>query len=1044
METMEKQVYPCKDATDNKISRLLLDTGLVGYRDSAKNLQDMTCPVSEAEIPWDTATHIGILGSGNPRCNDALEEAGMKPGVYTNRWGTWLILIHPEEADIQNAVDRCAGRLVSLEAYNTSIPELDVSACPRLEKLRVWDDERLLRILGLERMERLTILNLSACSGLRELPGLERLKQLPALYLSGCSGLTELPGLERLERLTRLDLSGCSGLTELPGLEGLEQLTELDLSRCIGLKELPGLERLEQLTELNLRGCSGLTELPEGIRELMSLRRLGLQVMKLSTLPDWLPEIAEGFVIENYRIAPGKQKTNVCLYGTTVEDMEDMSIFSQPYEVVAEWFKNRALGRTRPLNEIKVVFLGDGEAGKSLTIARLMNDGGDPKGYVNVRTPGIVIKDVEYPIGDRSATLHLWDFGGQDIMHSMHRIFLTERTIYVVLVDGSIGNQDERARYWLQNIRSFAKDAPIVLVLNKLDDGLQADVNAVDLYNKYKGLKQIIKLSALQYPKERFNREFKDVLLEEISKTGYLDAQWPISWIQVKHELEHMDDNYIHGSEYLKICKKQNVDTNQKNLLKWFHDLGISFCYCDDKNRALEDYVVLKPNWITNALYIILFNEREGGNGGLVPINTIRNMLSEEALNRDAIKRVIPDAYYAGYDVNYVLDVFHAFRLSFRKDEDHEFFPMLADVNAKPVAGEYAADKACLEFNMEFDYLPSNLLHRLMVERHTELDMDNVWRTGAKFQLKELGYSAVVVIDGNILRFFIRHTDPMHRPNTYLTMLNSNVDRIVEKMGLNPPSSQLIYKLDGRQDAFDYGTLKIMQEAGEKDIFSVTWRRRLLLRNIFNQSAPDGMANHHLLLKELLSSCGKMQDEPLYRLIRNPDGRGYANGSGMEDLRNRRLRDDLLGKDYRVADQTQRGTGRTGAGMGEVDLLLTNDRNEPWTIIEALRVTDGTKGDWNSHLDKLLAKYNTRGLPVLYLLTYVDADPTAFGNIWRGYQDHIRKYDPEKHIYCENSFTDLNDDSTPLYIKTAKCLYTSGDKPVTVYHIFARIPTQNE
>ena len=31
-----------------------------------------------------------------------------------------------------------------------------------------------------------------------------------------------------------------------------------------------------------------------------------------------------------------------------------------------------------PLNEIKVVFLGDGGAGKSHTIARLMNDGGAP------------------------------------------------------------------------------------------------------------------------------------------------------------------------------------------------------------------------------------------------------------------------------------------------------------------------------------------------------------------------------------------------------------------------------------------------------------------------------------------------------------------------------------------------------------------------------------------------------------------------------------------------------------------------------------------
>jgi hypothetical protein len=204
------------------------------------------------------------------------------------------------------------------------------------------------------------------------------------------------------------------------------------------------------------------------------------------------------------------------------------------------------------------------------------------------------------------------------------------------------------------------------------------------------------------------------------------------------------------------------------------------------------------------------------------------------------------------------------------------------------------------------------------------------------------------------------------------------------------------------------------------------------------------MADQLLLLNVIRSSCGKIQDEPAYRLIPNANGHGNANGSGMEDLRNRRIRDDLLGKYYRVADQSQRGTGRTGAGMGEVDLLLMNDQNEPWTIIEALRVNDGTKGDWNGHLDKLLAKYNTRGLPVLYLLTYVDAAPADFDHIWNGYQTHIQKYDPEKHIYCENSFTDLNDSNSPRYIKAAKCLYSCGGDPITVYHIFARIPLHGE
>ena len=1006
METMEKRVYPCKDATYEEISDTI-GWAVYGFLTDFEILWNMICPVSGAEIPWDTATHIGILGSGNPRCNDALEEAGMKPGVYTNRWGTWLILIHPEEADIQNAVDRCAGRLVSLEAFNTSIPELDVSACPQLEILRVRDDTRLLRVPGLERLGRLTELRLSGCNSLKELPNLERLKRLSELILTRCIGLRELPGLEELEELWSLDLAGCSGLTELRGLEHLQQLTELDLSRC-----------------------SGLRELPEGIRGLKSLRRLNLSYMKLKTLPDWLPEIAEGFEIKSFS-SQGKEKANVWLYKTTVEDMKDLSIFEQPYEVVAEWFKNRALGRTRPLNEIKVVFLGDGEAGKSLTIARLMGDGGAPVDYMDETTPGIVIKDKEYDLDGRKIQVHYWDFGGQEIMHSMHRIFLTNRTMYVVLLNAREDKQGEQAQYWLQNIQSFAPDAPVLLVLNKIDRNPKAELAERTLRAKYPGLTQIVRLSATEFDQDRFNTEFTDVLLEEIVKTGYLEAQWPSSWIMVKERLEKMESHYILGTDYKEICSECQVDDVQTELLHWFNDLGVSFCFCDREDYALKRHVILRPDWITNGLYIILFNECAGARNGQLPHESIYALL-ERAGEDKTISCTLPEARYdRPGDIEYVLGVMRKFQLSLDTRDGKEFIPMLCQQDSTVDIHYYQNDTDILEFNMEFEYLPENLIHRLMVERHAELDMASAWRKGARFELRDLGYSAVVLIDANTLRFFIRHANSLHRPNTYLTMLKSNVDRIVEKMGLKAPVCKLVYKLDGKRDEFDYEEVKLNWELGDTTMTSRAHRKKVLIEDILNQSAPDGLKDEMQLLDAIRRSCNHLQDERCYRLDPN------ASNRDKEDLRNRRVRDDLETLGYRVSDQTQRGGG-------ELDLRILDDSRKPWTIIEALRVTDGTKGDWNSHLDKLLAKYNTRGLPVLYLLTYVDADPTAFGNIWRGYQDHIRKYDPEKHIYCEKSFTDLNDDSSPLYIKTAKCQYTSGDKPVTVYHIFARIPTRDE
>lgn len=843
-------------------------------------------------------------------------------------------------------------------------------------------------------------------------------------------------------RLPELDFSSLSSprvlelyfnqdLRRIRGLDALTGLTRLNLSGCKNLTQLPPLDTLTNLTNLNLYKCSGIRMLPEGLRGMKSLRKLDLSFLHLENLPDWLPDIAESFSLNPF-INHGKEKAAVCLWQTTVDTIPDAeSIFSQPYEVICQWFESRREGTSRPLNEIKVVFLGDGEAGKSHTIARLMNDGGDPVDYTDKSTPGIVIKHKDYEQDDRKFRVHYWDFGGQEIMHSMHRIFLTSRTMYVVLLNARDDTQGDRAHYWLHNIQSFAPGAPVLLVLNKIDQNPKASLDERTLRSRYPGLTQVVKLSALEFSREEFNLALRDVLLAEICKTNVLDQQWPQSWIQVKKRLETMDTHYIWGSDYKRICKECQVEGVQTELLHWFNDLGVSFCFCDEEDYTLNNHVILRPDWITNGLYIILFNDCIGARNGRIPHKSIYALLAR-AGEDETIRCTLPDARYdRPGDVSYVLDVMRKFQLSLDNQDGHEFIPMLCNQASTVDIHYYERDPEVLEFTMQFDYLPDNLLHRLMVERHDELDMDNVWRTGARFQHKELGFSAVVVIDGNALRFFIRHDNPMHRPNTYLTMLKANVDRIWKKMGLKAPICKLVYKLDGKRDEFDYDEIKLNQELGDTTITSRAHKKKVRIEDILNQSAPDQLEDAQKLLNAIVRSCRHIQCDTI-----------YANAD--EDTRNRRIRDDLYGWGYEIQDQSQRGRSGSGGSIGELDLLLYNEKREPWTIIEALRVSNGTKTEWKKHLNKLVGNYNYFGAPYLYLLTYVDATPTAFKRIWKDYQETLKKHSPGAYTYCDGSFTELNDANTPQYIQTAKCRYTCGGFPITVYHIFARIPTQGE
>lgn len=1181
----------------------------------ARVLKKHVIPICTQEIPRSGIRHLAILGQSDNTCNNILEKNGYSAGVYISKDQQWLLLIHPEEEECLQILDRGSFCIKALEIYNCDLPSLDLSSFASLERLIVMRCTKLSCIVGFEKLLQLTYLTLVSCDKLTELPGIEKLSRLTTLKLNkclgntiqnslinltqlttlrlgshkalteihfakrkyqltslsviGCSKLSTLSGLSNLEQLTsldvhdctslttlpglskmpnlstlnvsgcdhlqaldlsgcrllstingldslsrlttlnlsgcpipseldapkelktinlseckcksnlklsghsnlrtlilsgcrgvnRLDLSGCKSLTALPGLEDLTQLDSLDLSKCSNFSVLPNLSNLRKLRFLDLSDTA-ISILPDSIRSLSSLWHLNLSGMNLQELPEFLPTIASRFhtgteyelqyeLERKFDELFGKPdddlypRAEVGLIRTTIEGV-DMSIFEQPYEMVVEWFKNRQANTIRPLNEIKVVFLGDGEAGKSHTIARLMNDGGEPDHAVfdGQSTPGIVIRNKVYNLGDRTIQVHYWDFGGQEIMHSMHRIFLTGRTMYVILLNARDDTQSDRAKYWLHNVKSFAPDAPVLLVLNKIDQNKSASVDERDLRGRYDKLTQVVKLSAKNFSQEKFNKTFTAVLLKEIQKTGFLDAEWPNAWTAVKEKLENMTTHYIMGGDYQVLCRECKVDDNQKNLLHWFNDLGVSFCCDGEDDYTLEDYVILRPDWITNALYIILFNTLEGACNGLIPHRSIYNLL-KNAQNNSEIRCTLPQAMYTPGDIGYVLGIMRKFNLSFTDGHNNEFIPMLCEQNSMVDIQYYRKDAETLEFNMVFDYLPNNLLHRLMVERYSELDMATVWRTGARFQLKELNFCAVVVIDGDTLRFFIRYIDPkqhhtksMHRLNTYLTMLKAHVDRIVDHMGLKPPICQLIYKLDGKRDEFDYEDVKLNRELGDTTMTSKAHRKKLRIEDILNQSAPDGLEDEMKLLDAIQRSCQNIQGEPDYCL--------NGDGHGLEDKRNRRIRDDLFGWGYNIQDQSQWGRSGSGKSIGELDFLLHNEKRELWTAIEALRVSDGATADWKKHLNKLIGSYNFFGARFMYLLTYVDANSKMFGRIWKGYQTKIPKYDPEQYKYSPGSFIDLSDANSFQYVKVAKCCYICGSEYVTVYHIFVQISPRNE
>ena len=685
-----------------------------------------------------------------------------------------------------------------------------------------------------------------------------------------------------------------------------------------------------------------------------------------------------------------------------------------------------------PLNELKVVFLGDGGAGKSHTIARLLKDGGQTDDFPNISTPGIVIKDKLYPYDDKEVKVHFWDFGGQEILHSMHRMFLTKRTLYVVMLNVRDGTQDDRARYWLYNLRSFAKDAPVLLVLNQMDMNENATLNESDLRKLYPALaSEVVKLSTLKDTDADFEKKFIDVLRRQIGGMEILDFPFTPAWSRLKENLQDMEKPYIFGDDFQKICDDCGVtdsDNIRRDLLNWFSDLGVSFCYSG--SASLEDYVVLRPDWITNAIYIVLFNKAETASNGQVSHEVIYRMLSSRDMEK--YRRTVTKATYKPHEVDYVLKVFRKFRLSFLAEDGIEFIPMLCEANANPISAKYENDPDALEFRMYYEYLPNNVIHRLMVDRRRELNLGNVWLTGGQFRNDCTGLSAVVKTEGNLLRIMVRRENSECAPQLYLDALKKDIERINAEMGLTVHRTEVVYKYGTVVECFSYKALLNYQKLGQQYIVSEELGKLIPLADILKQSGHSADKAQVTLLEDIVRYCEMLQND-------------NTTWDKSEDERTHYIRNLLRAKGYIANAQERGGVSTSGERAGELDLDIRLQSAERLTIFEALNLSGSSESRlkyWNAHLDKLLDNYNSTGCPFLFHVSYLSCEKEKFISHCVTFEEHIRYYSPKKFsVTSERPFDPLAKRNIRHggFLRVMECVYDCGGIPMTVYHFFVRM-----
>lgn len=670
-------------------------------------------------------------------------------------------------------------------------------------------------------------------SGLKELNlSYTKLSQLPdrVKYLSQIetldisnNTLTSLPDfIGDLQNLQKLIVNN-NWITSLPeSLGRLKNLRILNLENN-QIKSLPNsLGNLKLLESLNV-AVNELTYLPDSLKQISNLVEIFLFQNKIQSFPDCLLEMKKlkrlhlgdrYFFGNRISILPEGIKS---LSELEILDLRGNSIQLPPEiiekinepSVIINYYFSLLDGKRRSVNETKLIIVGQGSVGKTSLVNRILHNDFDQNQLI---TNGISITSwlLDGKQNTHSAVrTHIWDFGGQEIMHATHQFFLTKRSLYLLVLDSRLTQEENRVEYWLKIIQSFSGESPVLIVGNKIDQ-YPLDIDRTGLHKKYPNIVGILETSAAT---GAGIEELKAAITEQVNNLPHVRDLLPETWFTVKTKLEELgkQSNFITHDKYLELCAENEVsdETSQRTLIGFLHDLGVVLHFQDDPR--LEALGILNPQWVTNGVYKILNSHALFQNKGVLATSML-----DEILN-------LPE-YPRGKRL-FIVDMMKKFELCYDIEPDKTF--LVPDLLPK--------DQPDLNFNgipaFEYAYpvLPSSVITRFIVRMNQKIDDGFVWRTGVVLKIGE--NKVLVKADIEDRKITIAIDGIEHTRRDALSAIRFQLDEIHASIkGLNPEKRVPIPEAPNAE-AIEYDYLLMLEREGQ-EVYLAKDGNRLVKVNI--------------------------------------------------------------------------------------------------------------------------------------------------------------------------------------------------------------------
>ena len=611
------------------------------------------------------------------------------------------------------------------------------------------------------------------------------LPRLQNLYLNDTS-LQDLVIPEGMAALEQLYVQN-TPISHLHFQGDCPNLLLLDASKNRSLKSLDVRGGFGRLSYLYLTDCAQFEELL--VAEEPTLQILSVAGTQIQSIPE---QLFKGKVLEAF-YAAGTAPHNVPKVYLGTDHNDDC------LEEVRKWFQQ---DRSQPNKTVKLMLTGNGNVGKS-SLLYALEHGSCPADKAS--THGIQLHSFE----QNDVVYACWDFGGQEIYHGTHRLFMTAESVQVVVFDpkseknaesGSpnpdrITGQmvyDHPFRYWFETARALSPDSQFVVVQNKKDEEKQSHnrirsfTEKNDLHFSHVSAHTGVGIKGLQNDLSEFAQKLPDYHM-----------MMPPSWLEVVDflrkniEQENVEIKTISKQALYQDVFKQNGVPEEVFPLLFKYLLHNGFLYSHEK---LGDTIILDQRWALEALYkplergSIAYLELQKDYKGIIPVRKLFTWFGEA---------------YQEEEKWLFLEFMESCGLCFRLNDDAEkqslesryVFPEFLD-HHKPddlVLKWQERAKKVVQFRYPLEWLNYFRIQSFIAAIGRKTKRSNIWRNGIHIETPEGWFMVELSVEEKAISLVVEE-------NAMLAWLEKILDALKET---NPTEGKWQWKRSQTFEDFD-------------------------------------------------------------------------------------------------------------------------------------------------------------------------------------------------------------------------------------------------